>query len=320
MKITIADVSWESDTIERALLAKIPGAEIQYFSLKTEEELIRFCQGSKAILSEMAPFSRKVLAALPGLELISAPAIGVDHIDLDACRDLGIAVANVPGYCSDEVADHAMALLLAINRAIVLGHERVMQKNYSYVGLPAFPKLRGQTMGIIGCGAIGCNLAHKAAAFGMEIIGYHPRRSAEDLAAVGIRKVELAELMAKSDVISLHLPANEETAGFMNKDLFALSKKQPILINTGRGKLINEADLASALNAGLIAWAGLDVLAAEPPDWGNPLLHCPNVIFTPHYGFFSLSSGREVRERGAMNIVNHFAGKQEEISYIVGRG
>ncbi len=171
MKIVISDLSWGEDTMERQRLEQLPGAEIHFFSLKTEEELIAHCRGAAAVLSEAAPFSRRVLSALPDLRMISIPAIGYDHVDLAACRELGVAVANVPGYCSDEVADHAMALLLAINRSIVLGHEQVKAGVFSYLGLPAFPKLRGQTLAIIGCGAIGLAVAARARAFGMRVLG-----------------------------------------------------------------------------------------------------------------------------------------------------
>lgn len=304
MKIVVVDGGWGPIDTVRQYLPK--EAEFVGYHCHTEEDILAVAKDADAILAEYAPLSRKVLKELTKCKIISNSAVGTDNIDIAAATEFKIAVANVPGYCSYEVAEHALALLLAVSRNIVAYEKKIRQRIWDIDSAPPMKRLSGQTLGLIGFGQIAQLVAQRALSFGMTVLTYDPYISPEFAAALNVRLLNIQEVLEQSDIVSMHLPLNEHTLGFINKEKIAMMKKKPLLINTSRGKTINEADLIEALNQGAISAAALDVLVNEPPDFNSDLFKLENVILTPHAGFYSETSVEELRQRCALNVTNFF--------------
>ena len=314
IKVVITDCSWGSIDVEKEYLPE--NALVEGYQLKTEEEVIEACSDADAILSEYAPLSSKVLKSLKKCKIISNTAIGVDNIDVKAAEELGIAVANVPGYCAHEVADHTMSLILAASRNIVVYDRAVRKGQWNYeIGLE-MDRLEGQVLGLAGFGRIAQFVAKRAQGFGFEVIANDPFIKQEYADTLNVKMVEIDELLVESDIISCHIPALKDTVGYFNKEKFDKMAKCPIFINTSRGKLVNESDLADALENKKIRAAALDVLVEEPPSMNNRLFTFDNVIITPHAGFFSKTALREVRSRSAMNVSNFFKKEYNKINFV----
>ncbi len=299
------DLSWQ-------LLESCGSYEVYPHS--TPEETVTRCQGADAVLTNKAPFSRSTLAALPALKYIGVTATGHNVIDVAAASERGIVVTNVPTYGTASVAQMAMALLLELTQHV--GHHSQTVREGRWSKSPSFSywdtpliELAGLTMGIVGCGRIGQATARLAAAFGMIVIGH--RALSADRAL--ITPVGLDELFARSDVVSLHCPLTPETAGLVNAARLALMKPTAFLVNTSRGPLINERDLADALNQGLIAGAGLDVLSVEPPPPDNPLLTARNCIITPHNAWATQSARRRLLQTAIENLQAYAAGRPQNV-------
>lgn len=279
------DLSWEA-------FEKLGDFEV-YPRSKAEEILPR-AQGADAILINKAPISRETLSQLPELKYIGILATGYNTVDTIAARERGIPVCNAAGYASESVAQHVFALLLelanhvAVHDADVKSGGWTNNPDWTYQRKPMI-ELWGKTMGIIGLGRIGQTTARVAKGFGMKVIAHN--RSPKDIEGVEMKSLD--EVFAESDVISLHCPLTAENREFVNAEKLAMMKSTAILINTGRGPLIQEADLAEALNTGKIRAAGLDVLHQEPPSMDNPLIHAKNCVITPHNAWGT----RECRER-----------------------
>ncbi len=314
LKIVITDCSWGDIDVEKEFLPK--DATVEGYQLKTEEEVIEKCSDADAILSEYAPLNGRVLKSLKKCKIISNTAIGFDNIDAKTAENLGVAVSNVPGYCAHEVADHTMSLILATIRNIVVYDRSVRKGEWNYeIGLE-MDRLEGQVLGLAGFGRIAQFVAKRAQGFGFKVIANDPYIKQEFADSLDVKLVCLDELLAESDVISCHIPAMKDTIGYFNKEKFDKMSKNPIFINTSRGKLVNEDDLADALENKKIRAAALDVLIDEPPKKNNRLLNFDNVIITPHAGFFSKTALREVRSRSAMNVSNFFNKDFSKINFV----
>lgn len=269
--------------------------EVTVYERTEEEKVIPRCKGADIVLTNKVCFSRRVLEQLPGLRFIGVTATGYDIIDTGAARELGITVCNVPGYSTWSVAQHTFALILELTNQVAVNSQSV--RNGEWYEAPDFcythaplTELKDKVLGIVGFGNIGQQTAKIGAAFGMEVIYFSPRRKETELAGY----VSLKELFKKSDVVSLHLPLKADNREFVNKDLLASMKRTAFLVNTSRGGLINEKDLAEALNAGIIAGAALDVLSVEPPEHDNPLPRAKNCIITPHNAWMTLEARQRV--------------------------
>ena len=254
------------------------------------------------IISNKAPVTAAVLDAAPQLKLVVSAATGVNQIDLDACRTRGIAVANVAGYSTASVAQHCFALLLELATRTGLHATRIHD---DWPASPCFTRLdhplvelSGKTLGIIGLGAIGRAVAHLAAAFGMKVVALDRKGAAPS----PIPRLPEAEFLASCDVLSFHCPLTPETDRFLNAERIQRMKPGALVINTGRGGLIDESALASALRDGRLGGAGLDVLSVEPPPPDHPLLarDLPNLVITPHTAW----STREARIRLLQGIID----------------
>ena len=251
------------------------------------------CSDADALLVTGARITAAVLAALPRLRAVVRYGVGLDRIDLVAARERGVEVRNVRDFCIDELADHTIGLLLALSRDLAAADQRVRRGAWE-LGPRKLYRLRGQTLGLVGLGAIGRAVAQRAAAFGLERLAYDPFAN-QDGTASGIRlTADLDELLEQSDWISLHCPLTPQTAGLIDAAAFSRMKPGAGLINTARGEIVVADALVSALDSGHLAAAGLDVLEQEPPLPENPLLRQPNVILTPHSAWYSETACRDV--------------------------
>ncbi len=245
---------------------------------------------AEVVFTNRVKITEEVLNACPNVKYVSALGTGYDMIDVKACRARGVEVCNVPGYSTMSVAQHAFTLLLSF--ASDLEGLCGIVEDGMWTGIPGFQyqkvrfiELAGKTVGIYGCGAIGKAFGKMCQAFGMEVLA--TRRSRTEGEEDGIRYVTPNELLEKADYISLHCPLTDETRAMVNRNFIAKMKDGAVLINTSRGAVLHEADVAEALNSGKLGGAGLDVLATEPADPANPLLTARNCRITPHCAWTS---------------------------------
>jgi D-3-phosphoglycerate dehydrogenase / 2-oxoglutarate reductase len=257
----------------------------------TEDELIAVARDADAILGGGRLLSRRVMEALPACRAIVTYSVGFDGIDVEAATDCGILVVNNPAreWCGEEVANHAMTLLLACAKKLTILNDMVKAGKWGDTRklMPPMASIHGQTLGIIGCGDIGRRMATKAEVFGMNVLGYDPY--ADESAAVdcGVRLTSMRDLLKKSDFVSVHTPLDKGTFHLMGEKEFKLMKPTAYFINTSRGSVVDEPALIKALQSKQIAGAGLDVFEKEPVDPKNPLLKMDNVIVMPHSASYS---------------------------------
>jgi glycerate dehydrogenase len=276
--------------------------ELTVYDRSRQDQIVERCKDAEIVFTNKEPLGRNILEQLPNVKFIGVLATGYNCVDVAAARDLGIVVSNVPGYGTNSVVQLSFALLLELTLH-VQDHSNAV-KNGDWSRSPDFCfwnypliELSGKTMGIIGFGDIGKKVGDVASAFGMKVIGNSRTRTDQSHRA-DFRWASVEELLAQSDVVSLHCPLTPGTTGMINKDSLKLMKPSAFLLNTSRGPLIVDQDLADALNEGLIAGAGIDVLSKEPPPPDNPLLSAKNCIITPHIAWAT----KEARVR-LMDIV-----------------
>jgi len=251
---------------------------------KTEEEFIEAAKEADAIYVQGARITRPMIEALDKCRLIALGSVGVDYVDVVAATERGIPVTNCPDTFIEEVADHAMMLLLAAHRR-ALEQDRMVREGRWADGRPqllGIPRLMGQTLGFIAFGRVARAVALRARPFGLRTMAYDPFLDELTISGAGAEPASLIEVLRSSDFISVHLPATPETIGMLKEQHFRQMKSTAILINTGRGSTIVESALIEALQKGWIAAAGLDVFEVEPIDADNPLVKMSNVILSPH--------------------------------------
>lgn len=294
---------------ERRIEAE-PGVELRVMELWSADEIVRNASDAEILIVGAAePLDRSVLARLPACRLIVRRGVGVDNVDVAAATELGIPVAFTPDASVEEVSDHALSLLLAIerrigplDRAIRAGDWRRDSTAIVDIRTPV-RRLRNLTLGIVGLGRIGAALARKAEPLFARIIGSDPFVSAEDAAKAGIALLTFEEVLAKADLISIHAPGTPQTERMFNAAAFARMRPTTSIVNTSRGSLIDEAALVDALVSGRVAGAALDVTAAEPLPADDALLELPNVILTGHSAASSTSANVELRRRTVDAVV-----------------
>ena len=282
------------------------GAELILAQVREEEELIRVGKEADGLINQYALLTRRVFENLPKCKVVARYGVGVDSIDLRAATDLGIIIANVPDYCIDEVASHAVAMILTLTRKTAFFDRKVKSSQWDFRQGTPIHRIQGKTLGLIGCGKIGFEVAKRISAFGVMVMAFDPyiQRTGE--------KIELTDLetvLRKSDFISIHCPLNDSTQHLIGEQEFQKMERKPLLINTSRGPIVNEKALIQALEEGRISGAGLDVLETEPPDSKNPMLKMENVIFSPHVGFYSEESISELKRRTARNVSDVLRGR-----------
>ena len=279
----------------------------------SKEELIAACQDADALLSVGSKVDREFLAACKHLKVIALHSVGYDHVDVPAATELGIPIGNTPGVLSAATADTAFLLMLATSRKAFYLHKSIAKGNWGFFEPTANLgiELRGKTLGVFGLGKIGLEMARCCKhAYGMKIL-YHNRSTNPDAEAeLGATWVSFDELLAQSDVLTVHTALTPETEGVFNAAAFAKMKQTAIFINTARGGIHDEADLTNALEAGIIWGAGLDVTNPEPMKADNPLLNMPNVSVLPHIGSATLETRNAMSVLAAENIIAGLKGEQ----------
>ena len=281
--------------IERAILSEID-PELILANCNTEDEVIEAAKDADGIINQYAPITRRVIESLKKCKVIARYGVGVDNIDVEAATEHNIIVANVPDYCVDEVSTHAITLMLACARGITLLDRKVRDKKWDFTLAKPLFRTKGKTLGLFGLGRIARMVAQKASGFGLRIIAYDPYVSKVN---IGVKLVELSQLLSDSDFVSIHAPLTVETRHSFGENELKVMKKTAYLINTSRGPVINEKDLYIALKEKWIAGAALDVMEEEPPDWKDPLLKLDNIIITPHISFYSEESYVELKTKTA---------------------
>lgn len=296
------DLSWE-------VFRKF--GELTVYDRTPSELILERGADAEVLISNKVYLGASEMSALPALRYVGIQATGVNVVDLDAARKLGITVTNVPAYSTDSVAQHAFALLLELTRGV--GRHADLVKQGTWTNCPDFAfqetpqvELADKVFGIVGFGDIGKATAKIAAAFGMRVLVHTRTPEAETFPEIGFAALD--ELLAASDVVSLSCPLTTETEGLMNAERLSLMKTTAYLINTARGLLIDEEALATALRQGLIAGAGLDVLSQEPPPADNPLLQAPNCFVTPHLAWATRAARQRLIDAMVDNLRAFLAG------------
>lgn len=274
----------------------------------TTDEKIDRCRGATCLLNSRSAlkWSGDVLRQLPDLKMLTTCGIGTDAIDLAAARELGIVVSNIPGRTAPVVAEHALALMLAAARRAAF-YTREIQ-NGRWTSLDGI-YLRGKTLGLVGAGNTAAETARLARAIGMTVQAWTFHPSAARAERLGVRFVELDELLRTSDVVSLHVPLTEQTRGLIGARELALMKRGALLVNTARGAVVDSVALAASLQRGHLAGAGIDVYEVEPPPADHPILACAQVVLTPHNAD-QTPEGMEMLNAGAVdNVIAFLAGR-----------
>ena len=310
-RVLVTDYAWPSLDVEREVLSAAD-AELVVAETGEADELIRLAEDVDAILTCWKSVPPEALDAAAGCRIVSRYGIGLDNIPVAHATKLGIPVTNVPDFCLDEVSDQAMALLLDCARQITQMASKTRAGVWDRRTRTPIPRLRTQTLGIVGYGRIARALVPKALSFGLEIVVYTPRLAAEAVKPWGEVAESLEALLARADYVSLHAPLTPETERMIDEAALRRMKPTAYLINTARGGLVDEAALAHALTAGWIAGAGLDVLTEEPPSPDNPLLALDNVIVTPHAAFYSEPAIHELAYKAALHVAQALRGEQPD--------
>lgn len=302
MKVAITDHGFANINEETRVLTAA-GASLSVAQCKTAGDVISSCRDADALLVQWAPITAEVIAALSNCRVIVRYGIGVDNVDLKAAAAKGIPVCNIPDYCIDEVADHALGLGLSLARQIPQTDATVRGGVWKITPPSPFPAYRETTFATAGFGRIARAVLARAKPFGFRLAAYDPFVPADAFASLGIQKLERDELFAQAGIVSLHLPLTPETKHFVSRDRLATMRRDAIIVNTARGGLIDSNALADALNAGAIAGAGLDVFEAEPLPSESPLRSCPNTILTSHTAWYSGGSVGVLQRKAAEEIV-----------------
>ena len=307
-RILITDIAWPDLEIEKEVLAAVEG-EVMVAGDGTPEEIIALAPQADAILTCWKDVPAEALDIAPNCRVVSRYGIGLDNIPIGRATELGMLVTNVPDFCLEEVSDHVMALLLATARQLLPLARTPERSGWTRETPRPIPRIKGQTLGLIGFGNIARALVPKALGFGLRVMAYTPRLRPED-APQGVEVTnDLATLLAASDYVSIHCPLSEETAHLIDDAALAQMKPNALLINTSRGGVIDESALVRALKEGRIAGAALDVTDPEPPSGDNPLLSLENVIVTPHAAFYSVAATAELARKAAENVVTVLRGE-----------
>jgi D-3-phosphoglycerate dehydrogenase len=294
-------------TIERSVLA---GMRVERISWNDRATLVDAVREADGILCMHAPFDGDVIRSLPRCKIIARFGTGLDNIDRAVARSANIQVAGVTDYCTEEVANHTMALLLAWNRKIQHCQEFVLEKRWTERsvttgnwGCAPIPRLSGQTLGLLGFGRIGRAVAKRALAFGMSVLAStrHPGQANQ----TGVEFTDREDLLRRSDYVSLHVPLTDETRHTINAETITMMKPGALLINTSRGGLVDEDALVAALRAGQLAGAALDVFKIAPLPVNHPFRHLKNLILTPHVAFYSEDALIELRRLASEAIRAH---------------
>lgn len=289
------------------------GHELIIYEDKTDDYEVlknRVKEAEILVIANM-PLKEEVISAAKNLEMISVAFTGVDHVDLDICKEKGIKVSNAAGYSTSSVAELAYGLIISLSRNIVPLDKETREGN-TMAGYSQFD-ISGKNLGVVGTGEIGSKVAEIGLAFGCNVFAYN-RSEKDELKKLGVKYLTLDELLEESDIVSIHLPNTKETQGLISEEKINLMKPTALLINTARGPIVDNNALAKALKEGKIAGAGIDVFDMEPPlPKDYPLLKAPNTVLTPHIGFATKEAMVRRAHITFENIIKWEEGKQQNI-------
>ena len=285
----------------------------------SDEELVQELAGASGLITGFLEIGEEILAQVPDLACISVSGVGYSNIDVAAAKRHHVAVCHIREYCTEEVAEHTFALIGALNRHLKYYTKRVEEEHeWKYQTIGGEKNLSGQTLAIFGFGKIGKRVAALAGAYGMKVLAVDPYADEKDAACRGVRLVSAGEAFAEADVITNHMNLTVENEHYFDERAFSNMQKDPIFINVGRGRCVDETALQQALDSGKIRAAGLDVLEAEAPDLTScGLLGRENVILTPHSAFYSAESILKLQRISGANMGYFLAGAQEKIDAVV---
>ena len=301
MRALITDRDFPDIALERALFAEA-GAELVEAQCRTEDAVIEAARDCDALLVQYAPIGEKALAALPRVGLVSRYGAGFDTVDTAACARHGVWVANSPDYGVGEVATHALAMALALLRHLAIYDRDVKAGRWSYLSAGTIRRASDLTVGILGLGRIGKRFAHLARNCFARVIACDPYIIDGDFPAY-VQRVGLEALFEQADIVSLHVPLNDETRGMIGNSVLGRMRPGSLLVNTARGAVVDIDALAARLNDGTLDGAALDVVPVEPLHADHPLARHPRTLLTPHAAFYSTAAEIELRRKAALNIV-----------------
>ena len=310
MKVYILDQQFLSDKEHEQLKNAFTSAghEILFREWKTSQEVIDGARDADAIILMAVQITREVIEALPNLKVISRCGIGYDNVDWRAATEHGVVVCNVPDHCIYEVACHTFTMLLALERQLIPFMQRAREGGYANGKEIKCHRVKGQTLGILGYGRIGRELAPMALGVGMKVLAYDPYVKEPDRPGVTMA-ANMDEVLRNADAVSIHLHLNAETAHMISMPQLRMMKKSACLLNASRGGVVNTEDLMEALKTGEIAGAGLDVIENEPLRTDHEIFHMPQVIFTPHVGMYTEEAMEDMYNKLSAQALDVLAGR-----------
>lgn len=304
--VVAVDLEWQDLRPEEEALSAVGARLVRLDELETSQ-----LADVVGLLTEgIIGVSGADLRRYPNLRIVSELSTGYDAVDIHTARELGVAVTNVAGYCTEEVADHTLAVAFTLIRRLDSLRAQALDGRWVRVDLGSVRRSADSVWGVIGFGRIGRAVARRASSFGFRIWAHDPQLSDAELAAHGARPTSLEELLPEVDVLSVHAARTGHDDRLLNRDRLALLKPTAYLVNVSRGAFIDEEALADALDAGALAGAALDVLTSEPPEECNRLVGHPRVLLTPHSAWYSDSALRELRARAIAGVVDVLSGRR----------
>jgi D-3-phosphoglycerate dehydrogenase len=307
-KAVVTDHGFANIEQERRILTEAD-CDLGEAQCKTPAEVIEAARGAHALLVQWAPVTAEVIETLDTCKIIVRYGIGVDNVALDAAKAKGITVCNVPDYCIDEVADHSVALALSLGRQLSQIDRRLRDGVWKIVPNSPMPAFREMTFATAGFGRIARTVLERARPFGFRLAAYDPFVAASEFEIAGVQQLNLDELFAGADILSLHLPLTPQTQHLVNAERLGTMKSNAIVVNTARGPLIDTVALAQALREKQIAFAGLDVFEPEPLPDDHPLRGCDNALLTSHVAWYSESSVPKLQRMVAEEVVRGLRGE-----------
>ena len=304
----LPDSDVEKEIVEEA------GGSLTTIDVSSKEELIESATDPVGIMTIETEIDESVMDAFPNLEFVSVHGIGVDMVDLDAATERGIPVFNTPHYCLEEVATHTLSLILACERRVCQFNSGVKAGEWDYKSEGPIRRLSTKTVGVVGCGDIGLEVVKRLNGFDVDILGYDPYVSEEEMSRHGIRKTDFESLCERSDIITVHTPLTESTRHLIDASAFESMGSGVTVVNAARGGIIDQEALHEAVENGTVAYAGLDVLENEPPE-DDRLLQFDNVVVTPHAAWYSEDALAELQRQAGENVAAFLSGETPE--YVV---
>ena len=317
MKFLITDFDFPDVALETELI-RDAGHDVATAQCRTEADVIREGRGCAGFLTQYAPMNARVFEALPEVRIVSRLGAGFDTVNVEDARRCGVWVANSPDYGVGEVATHALGMALALIRHLPWYDREVKAGHWHYASTGGLPRAAEMTLGILGLGRIGKRMSYVSRNVFGPVLACDPYLIDGDFPAY-VQRVSKEELFRRADVVSLHVPLNDETRGLVDSRLLSLMKKGSYLVNTSRGAVCNVPDVVAAVDSGRLDGAALDVLPTEPPAGDDALLRHPRILLTPHAAFYSVEGERELRRKAAQNLVDWAATGRPRYVVVEGR-